>query len=267
MNFFVVPLGIITGCYFILQAIGFETGMKMFFHVPSLLIVVGGTVGSVFIHFPGKQLSHFLKRIMVVFSSRSPNYISDIQLMLNWALLYRKDGPQALNPIIPKIKDHFLKHGLQLLADQVPADQILVILEKDMEYINKRHEQGISFFQNLAAYCPAYGLIGTLIGLIIMLRELDNVDSLGQNMSIALITTFYGTLLANLVFLPIAGHLEIIHNEEMVQKQMFIEGIIGIANEESNYIISEKMSMCLTQKEREKVKKKSVKVKQNGKQK
>jgi chemotaxis protein MotA len=121
--------------------------------------------------------------------------------------------------------------------------------------MESRHDQGIRFFEQLAKYAPGFGLIGTLIGLIIMLSNLDDPQTLGPSMSVALITTFYGCLLSNLLFLPLAGRLRISSNEEIIQKEMLLEGLICISKEESSYMIREKMSMLLPEKERKKLEK------------
>ena len=128
-------------------------------------------------------------------------------------------------------------------------------LRDNIDYMKKRHSQGIRFFEQMAKYAPGFGLLGTLIGLIMMLAQLDDPATLGPSMSVALVTTFYGVLLSNLVFLPLAGRLQISSTEEVLQKEMFLEGVICISKEESGYLIREKMAMLLPEKERKKLQK------------
>ncbi|RAP37706.1 motility protein A [Candidatus Marinamargulisbacteria bacterium SCGC AAA071-K20] len=248
-----VFIGIISGCYLLLTAIGIETGMKLFYHPASMLIVLGGTVCATLVHFPVTQLFKLYGRLKVVFKPSAINYKKDIDHIMKLSNTYRQESRLALEKELPKINDHFLKHGLELLIDNVDPDEIKNMLEKNLSFIEIRHEQGIHFFDTMAQYAPGFGFMGTLIGLVMLLSELENPENLGPSMSTALVTTFYGILLANLIFLPLAGRLRIVSNEEVVQKKMYIEGIYAMANNETNYMVFEKMTMCLPDKERKKV--------------
>lgn len=248
-----VFVGIIAGCYLLLKAIGFESGMTLFYHPSSILIVLGGTICATLVHFPVTQLFKLWGRLKVIFKPQAINYKKDISHMLGLANKYRQESRLALEQELPKIKDHFLKHGLELVIDNVDADEIKSILKKNLSFIEIRHEQGIHFFDTMAQYAPGFGFMGTLIGLVMLLSELENPENLGPSMSTALVTTFYGILLSNLIFLPLAGRLRIASNEEVIQKKMFIEGLHAMANNETNYMIFEKMALCLPHNERKKV--------------
>ena len=250
-----VFVGILVGVSLLMNAIGIETGMKLFFHPASLLIVLGGTLGATLVHFPITQLFKLGPRLKVIFSLKSRNSKQDIELITSIGEKLKKEGRLSLSKEISKIKDHFLRDALQLLIDRIQLDELEKILRENIEYMQKRHLQGIRFFEQMGKYAPGFGLLGTLIGLIMMLAELDDPATLGPSMSVALVTTFYGVLLTNLLFLPLAGRLRISSNEETLQKEMLLEGLMCIAREESTYLVREKMSMLLPEKERKKLKK------------
>jgi len=251
-----VFIGIITGISLLMHAIGLETGLKLFYHPDSILIVLGGTLGATIVHFPLSQLMKIGPRLSKIFSVKRMNYQRDIENMVQIGGKLKKEGPMSLNNILPSINDHFLKNALQLLIDRVPTDELESILRENIQYMKNRHTQGIRFFDQMAKYAPGFGLLGTLIGLIMMLANLDDPKALGPSMSVALVTTFYGVLLSNLIFLPLAGRLRISSTEEVIQKEIILEGVLSIAQEESSYLTREKMSMLLPEKERLKLKKK-----------
>ena len=248
-----VFLGVIIGIGLLLKAIGLEFGLKFFFHAPSLLVVLGGTIGATMVHFPLTQLFKFGARLRVIFSVKTRHYAKDIELVTSLAERVRREGRMSLNGIIPSLNDHFLQSALQLLVDKVPPDDLEDIMKDNLLYMQTRHDMGIRFFEQMAKYAPGFGLLGTLIGLILLLAQLEDPASVGPNMSTALITTFYGVLLSNLVFMPLAGRLRISSDEELLQKEMMLEGIISMAKGESSYIIREKMLMFLSEKEKRSV--------------
>lgn len=259
-----VFIGIIIGVGLLIKAIGLELGMKLFYHPDSLMVVLGGTLGATFVHFPISQLFKLGPRLRVIFSFRTSNYFRDIQQVVKLAEIAKREGRLALEKEVKTIKDHFLKTAVQFLIDKVEPEEMAKIMRENILYMKKRHDLGIKFFERMASYAPGFGLIGTLIGLIMMLAELDDPSSLGPSMSIALVTTFYGVLLANLIFLPLGGRLRISSNEEQMQKEMLLEGIYSMAKGESTYIIREKMSMLLPHKERIQLEKKFKKALSDG---
>ena len=246
-------LGVIIGVGLLLKSIGLEFGLKFFLHYPSMLVVLGGTVGATLVHFPLSQMLRLGRRLRVVFSLKVMNPTKDIELVTHLADRVRKEGRLSLNSVIPSLKDNYLQSALQLLVDKVSPEELEKIMKDNLLYMQARHDMGIRFFEQMAKYAPGFGLLGTLIGLILLLAQLDDPKSVGPNMSIALITTFYGVLLSNLVFLPLAGRLRISSNEEIMQKEMVLEGILSMAKGESGYIIREKMMMFLSEHEKKKV--------------
>jgi chemotaxis protein MotA len=250
-----VFIGITVGISLLMHAIGLETGLKLFYHPDSIMIVLGGTLGATIVHFPLSQLMKVGPRLKKIFSVKRMNYVRDVEKMVKIGAKLKKEGPMALNNVLSTIDDHFLKNALQLLIDRVPASELESILRENIQYMKSRHNQGIRFFDQMAKYAPGFGLLGTLIGLIMMLANLSDPKALGPSMSVALVTTFYGVLLSNLIFLPLSGRLRISSTEEIIQKEMILEGVMSIAREESSYLIREKMAMLLPEKERLRLKK------------
>ncbi len=250
-----VIIGIIFAVAMLFYSIGIESGIALFFSAHGLIIVLGGTLGATLVHFPVTQLLKIGPRLKVIFSFKSQNYNSDIQSMIRLGEKLQREGRLALSNELPYIKDHFLRHGLQLLVDKVPAEEIETLLKENIEYMKERHEIGARFFDQMGRYAPSFGLLATLIGLITMLSKLSDPKTLGPSMGVGLIGTFYGVLTSNLIFLPLAGRLRIANTEEVLQKYMLLQGLTAIARGESSYLIREKMSMILPQNERKKIEK------------
>ncbi|MBT6120909.1 motility protein A [bacterium] len=243
-------LGIFLGLGLLLHAIGIENGLKLFLHTDSILIVLGGLLGATLVHFPMSQLLKLKSRLKKVFFSKKINYFEDIKNIIVIVERSKKEGRRALIQDIDGIKDHFLKNGLTLIADNVDVSDVRKILRENINFMDFRHDQGIRFFEQMGKYAPGFGLIGTLIGLVLLLAGLSDPENIGANMSIALVTTLYGVLLSNLIFFPLAGRMRILSNEELLQKEMYLEGLVALSEGASTYVIREKMSMLLPLKER-----------------
>ena len=219
-----VILGTILACGLLVMSIGTGSEAMMTFIQPeSLMFVFGGTLGASLMHFPSTQIFKMGGRLKVFFSLKKMNYTEDIDFLVNIATKYNESGPNAILEDIEKCNDHYLKISLQILIDDVDERSLQKFLSENLNYIEKRHEQGIMFFEQMAKYAPAFGLLGTVVGLVKLLKVLQsNPELLGISMAMALITTFYGVLLANLVFQPLAGRLRSYSIEETLQKMMVI---------------------------------------------
>ena len=152
------------------------------------------------------------------------------------------------------IEDEFLKRGLQLVIDGAREESVKQIMETELDNIEERHKAGIDIFVSMAGFAPAFGMIGTLIGLIQMLRALEDPTQIGQGMAVALITTFYGSFLANLVFIPLAGKLKRRSKLEIQIKELIFNGIMGILNGENPRMIQDTLATYLRSSERVKLK-------------
>ncbi len=163
----------------------------------------------------------------------------------------RKGGILSIESKVKAIEDKFFSKGLQMLVDGIEVGSIKAVLEKEIDYVSERHRQGAEIFTTLATFAPALGMIGTLIGLVQMLQSLDDPSSIGPAMAIALITTFYGALLANMLFLPMAGKLKKRNTEEMLVMELILEGVISIAAGENPRVMEQKLQVFLSPKHRE----------------
>ncbi|NLB29494.1 MAG: motility protein A, partial [Clostridiales bacterium] len=171
----------------------------------------------------------------------------DLELIISLANIARREGILQLEETVSDMDDPFVKKGIMLIIDGVDPSLVRDIMETEIDFISERHSQGQAVLLQMSSYSPAFGMIGTLIGLINMLADLNDMDSLGGNMAIALVTTFYGCLLANMVFTPLARKLGIMSSEEILQKQMTLEGMLSIQDGENPRIIREKLNAFLSQ--------------------
>jgi chemotaxis protein MotA len=153
----------------------------------------------------------------------------------------RKEGILALEAEIKNDKDEFLKKGVQLAIDGLEPQEIRDILETEVEFVRSRHQLGAEVFSTMGTFAPALGMIGTLIGLVQMLQSMDDPGRIGPSMAVALITTFYGSIMANIIFLPVAGKLRTRSREEVLTKDMTIEGIISLSSGENPRILEQKL--------------------------
>jgi len=211
--------GIVAGMGLVLIAILQGGGIATFINIPSLMITVGGTIGATLINFPMSKVIGVMSVVKKAFFHQEPSPEKTIATLVEFARIARREGVLALEEKIAGTDDPFFRKGVQLVVDGTPPETIREILTIELESLQERHKVGQNIFNAMGTYSPAFGMIGTLIGLIQMLRCLEDPSKIGQGMATALITTFYGALLANLVFLPIAGKLKVRSEEEVLSKQ------------------------------------------------
>ncbi|MCL2775787.1 MAG: motility protein A [Oscillospiraceae bacterium] len=212
-----------------------------FFVLSGVAITVGGTFAALMLMFPVKVFASLPKMLAKIFKPQKfnlPDYIAEVVTIAHEA---RKNGILSLEEKLPAYKDEFMRKGLQLAVDSTDPDTIRDIMETELGFMIERHNLGIQFFEKGAALAPGFGLLGTLVGLINMLATLDNPNNLTKGMAVALVTTFYGSLLSNVVFLPMGNKLQKRSDEEVLCKQIIIEGVVAIANGESPKQIQEKL--------------------------
>jgi len=216
-------------------------GIKIYVNLPSLMITFGGTLAATLINFTVPELLRIFKVVKVAFLPRRMRYIETIEIIVKAAQTVRKEGLLALEKEIKEIKDNFLREGLQLVVDGAPPDLLEDILFLKLDYQQQRHKIGQSIFETMAMYAPSFGMAGTLIGLIRMLLFMDNPSTIGPAMSVALLTTLYGVLMAYLVFYPIAGKLKTLSAEEKLLREIMVEGIISIQKGDNPYLLRQKL--------------------------
>jgi len=247
-------IGTLLGFLVVIGAIVAGGGAAMFFNVPSLAITIGGMLCATLIHFSLPQFLSIFSIIKKTIITKIPSQTDLIQKMVNFAAINRRDGTLALESEIGKLSDHFFAKSLQLLVDGQDSESIRDLLTPEIQYLQERHGLGKKILEFMGASAPAFGMIGTLIGLVQMLRNLSSPDQIGQGMATALLTTFYGAFAANLVFIPLAGKLGIYSKEESISMEMVLEGICAIAQGDSPTIVRERMQAFVSHGRRQEVK-------------
>ncbi|BDD87338.1 motility protein A [Desulfofustis limnaeus] len=225
--------------------------LSMFINIPSILIVVGGTAGVAFVQYPFKDLFdavNVAKKTVLVKEASINNMI--VQLM-GFANKARKEGILALQSEMEKIEDEFLVKAMQMAVDGQEPDTLRGMLNTEIEYIQQRHEKGANIFVSLGTISPAMGMVGTLIGLVQMLQTMDDPSKIGPAMAVALLTTFYGAIMANVMFLPMAGKLRLRSESEMLIKTLIIEGMQSILSGENPRVMEQKLHSFIAPKMRE----------------
>lgn len=247
-------IGVVLGFIVITGAIVTGGGWHIFIHLPSMAITIGGMLCATLIHFSLPQFIGIFSVIKKTIVAKIPSQSELIQKMVNYSAINRRDGALALEQEIRNANDLFLGKGLQMLVDGQDAEDIRELLSLEIQNLQDRHARGKKVLEFMGAAAPAFGMIGTLIGLIQMLRSLDSPESIGSGMAVALLTTFYGALAANLIFLPLAGKLGIYSKAETTTMEMTVEGICAIARGENPTVVREKMQAFISAGRREEVK-------------
>ncbi len=225
--------------------------LGIFINIPSILIVVGGTIGVILVHYPLKDLTGAIKvaQKAVFNKDEIPNELI-IQLM-EFANKARKEGILSLQGMMESVDDEFLLKAMQMAVDGQEPETLKSMLSTEVEYIEARHEKGASIFDDLALYAPAMGMVGTLIGLVQMLMNMSDPDSIGPAMAVALLTTFYGAVIANVICSPIAGKLKVRSASEVLTKTLIIVGMQSILSGENPRIMEQKLHAFIAPKLRE----------------
>ena len=246
-------IGILLGFFVIISAIVAGGGGRIFIHLPSLAITIGGMLCATLIHFSLRQFLGIFAVVKKTIVAKIPPPSELIQNMVNYAAINRRDGALALEKEIGNVSDLFLVKGLQMLVDGQEVEAIKDIMALEVQTLQDRHSTGKKILEFMGAAAPAFGMIGTLIGLVLMLKSLNSPEKIGQGMAVALLTTFYGALAANLIFIPLAGKLGLYSKAEVTAMEMTVEGICAIARGENPTAVREKMQAFISPARREEV--------------
>ena len=238
-------VGILAGTTLIGISLQLGGGFGAFIDVPSLLIVVGGTVAATLINFPLKQVLAVLKVIPKLLKAQEDEALELIRQVVQLAVVVRKEGHLALESEAQNVAHPFMQKGLMLVADGVDAEALNGILALQNLAVQQRHKIGQEVFKALGRWAPAFGMIGTLIGLVTMLGSMDDPKSIGPKMAIALLTTFYGALIANLFALPMAGKLKQRTDQEVLINLVIAEGLKGLQMGLNPRLLEEKLKAFL----------------------
>ena len=245
--------GMLFGLTCVVWSIMSTPGGLVFINFPSMAITIGGMIAATLIHFPFKQVSPVFSVIKKTLFYRMTGEQDLIQKMVNFSAICRRDGALSLEKHLPDASDSFLVKAMRLVIDGQTPEAIEDQLGIEIQYLQERHSDGKKLLEFMGSSAPAWGMIGTLIGLIQMLGALEDPSKIGSGMAVALITTFYGAFLANLIFLPLAGKLGIRSKKEAILRQMMVEGAMGISRGESPMAIRERLQSFISAKHREEV--------------
>jgi len=238
-------IGVVSGIGFILGTILLGGSIGMFINIPSVLIVVGGTIAATMIGFPLGDVIGIVKTAIKVFMfkiEKAEDIIANLTEISNKA---RKGGLLSIEGDIQSASDPYLAQALQMTVDGVKTEDIGQIMEKKMELTKKNLDTGSAIFAAMATYSPAFGMIGTLIGLVQMLANLDDPSTIGPKMAVAMITTFYGAIMANLFFIPMSDKLKGRTEEEITNMNIVYEGILSIREGEHPKLMEDKLKVYL----------------------
>ena len=222
-----------------------------FVNVPSILITFGGAFCAVLASKTMQEYINGLKSIALVFKVPKFNLPEVIRKIIELSNIARKEGLLALEEASAELDDAFLRKGVLLIVDGTDPELVRGILETEMSSIDDRHKKNIAFWNDLGGMGPAWGMIGTLIGLVNMLQQMDDPSTIGPSMAVALLTTLYGSLLANWICTPVAQKLNVNNNSEMAIKEVMIEGLLSIQAGENPRVIEEKLKSFLSPAEKE----------------
>lgn len=251
-------IGVIAGLVLCIfgMVVGQENAMKAissFLHLPSALITFGGALSATLVMSPSiKDFVSGLKSFGIGLKKVEYDEIEKIKQIIELSNVARKEGLLALEEAAnSSIDDEFMKKGILLIVDGTDPEFVRRILETELECVENRHKSTITFWENLASMGPAWGMIGTLVGLVLMLADLQDISSVGPNMAVALITTFYGSLLANWICLPMAAKLKEKNGAEIMLKTIVVEGLLSIQAGENPRVIEEKLKSFIDPTARE----------------
>jgi len=242
-------LGLIMGCGAVYYVMARGQITALLFNLSAAILVFGGTFASTLITYPFKIIKQVPKALrLVIFPSKRYTASEAIETLVRLAEVARRGGIGVLANEIHNLRDNFLIDGIQMLLDNLDPELIRENLEKEIIFTRRRHQQVSGVFRTMGTYAPIFGLLGTLIGVVQVLRNLADPKTMGASMAIAVTTTFYGIFGTNFVFLPIAGKLNAHSEEELLIKEVMIEGILSIQKGEIPLIVERKLQAFLAYK-------------------
>ena len=249
-------IGLFAGITIIVIGI-LQSGGKLYWFVSfnSILIVVGGTLAATMVNLPLKAVRNLFNILKNVFKGEDYDYVGIINEIVEKAQKARKDGLLSLEADLPNMREGFFKNGIELAINERESSRLRTFLNLEMNNITSRHIAGQELFLYMGSYAPAFGMLGTVLGLIVMMNNFagsgeevsasydvsEKFAQLLSGMGLALITTFYGVFMANMIFLPIGGKLKRKSENEMMLKNIVVEGIISIHAREHPLLIKEKL--------------------------
>ncbi|MFH1268675.1 MAG: MotA/TolQ/ExbB proton channel family protein [Planctomycetota bacterium] len=243
-------IGLLLGAALLAIAIMIAPGARFgaFIDYPSMMVVVGGCVAAVLVCFPLKNFLNTGRVFKNVFFNKSEDISKLIKQFVSLAETARRDGLLALEGRIEEVSNPFVVLGVQMAVDGTRPEVIEDIMRTEMDAVATRHQNGKKVLDQMGRFAPAFGMIGTLMGLIMMLGNLEDPSALGPGMAVALITTLYGAIISNVVFLPCAEKLSLISKSELLVMEVVVRGIIAIQSGENPRVIQQKLTTFIPPK-------------------
>lgn len=246
-------IGLIGGFGLLIIAILMGGTPEIFWSASSLVVVVGGTLAATLINFPLSDVVSVMNTLKNAIFHRGVSPGRLIEKLVQFATIARREGILALESHADDAGDEFLKKSVQLAIDGTAPELIKDILTTELAFMEDRHSMGQSILLTMGTFAPAFGMIGTLVGLVQMLAVLDDPSLIGGGMAVALLTTLYGAALANLVFLPAAGKLKVRTSNELLAKEIIIEGILSIQSGDNPRVVEQKLKAFVSPAQREQI--------------
>lgn len=243
-------IGMVLGSVLIVGSILLGGGdIGNFFDPPSVAVVIGGSIAALLVCFPVKELTNFVSVFKNVLFNEQRDISEIIGGMVALSETARRDGILALEERIEEIKDPFLVLGIRMSVDGMSPEVVEAVMRTEMDAVENRHEMGKSVMAAMGTYAPSFGMIGTLIGLVLMLANMDP-DKIGAGMAVALLTTLYGAIISNLFCLPMVNKLGYYNEKEMLSMEITVRGVIAIQAGENPRVIKQKLSTFVPPKYR-----------------
>ena len=240
--------GLVGGIAVILITILLSGDLIGYVDIPSIICTFGGTIAMTFMAFPIKKRKEGFAALKYVFVYKETDAEYIIKSIIDLANTARKEGLLALEEAAQQLKDDFLQKGILLIVDGTDPELVRNILETELSFIEERHKSNQGVYEFMAAIGPGFGMLGTLIGLINMLANLSDPSTVGPNMAVAIVTTLYGSLIANVLCNPVISKLKIRSSQESLMKEVMLEGMLSIQAGENPRIIEEKLKAFMSPK-------------------
>lgn len=248
-------LGFLIGTALI--AYGIMTGkapVDIFLNWQGLAIVIGGTIASTFVSFPVREVLLAFRSYIVIFVAGSHDYVGAVNKMVSAIRTYQRDGLEHLQREAAAFKKLWIfRDGVQMMANGYSKEEAYEILEDQIRWQMQREMKQHQLFGTMAKFAPAFGMIGTLIGLVQMLKTMEDPSQIGAGMATALLTTFYGAVIANFLALPLASKLKNRTETEILTKELIIEGILSIQSGDNPRVVEQKLKAFISPKLRESI--------------
>lgn len=243
-------IGIVSGLGLVAVSMMMGGGIGPFIDIPSLIMVLGGTIAATLVNFSFQDVIGLMKVTQKTIKEEAITPQKYIEQIVAISKKARTNGLLAIEEDLDKIDQDFMKITLQHVVNGTESADLNNIMQAELAIMAARHKMGQKIYMAMGTYSPAFGMVGTLIGLILMLQNLSDPSSVGPGMAMAMVTTFYGSLFANLFFIPMAGKLKLRSEREIQFKEMLLMGILAVQAEESPRVIQNKLQSFLAPAER-----------------